>query len=205
MHKKAIIFDLDNTIYPVKSIGPALFDSLFKLVKSDEGHVAEIEHIKADLMRRPFQVVAVDYQFSEVLVAKATHLLKHLAYDHPIEPYSDYHFTKSLHIDKFLVTTGFKKLQQSKIDRLDIGKDFNEIHIIDPSESTATKKDVFADIMQRHHFQTTEVIVVGDDLESEIRAAIDLDIEALLYDRDDTHNHARIKKIKSMSELNDYT
>jgi putative hydrolase of the HAD superfamily len=36
MYKKAIIFDLDNTVYPVHSIGEELFAPLFALIMKME-------------------------------------------------------------------------------------------------------------------------------------------------------------------------
>jgi putative hydrolase of the HAD superfamily len=35
MQKKAIIFDLDNTVYAVRTIGEELFASLFELITQD--------------------------------------------------------------------------------------------------------------------------------------------------------------------------
>ena len=202
MPKKAIIFDLDNTIYAVQSIGEALFHPLFKLILHDSQHLPDIDKIKADIMRRPFLHVARDFRFSKELIEQATHHLQHHVCLYPLDPYPDYHFTTQLNLDKFLVTTGFQKLQQSKIDRLNIAGDFKEIHIVDPSTSSGTKKDVFAEIMQRHRFHHTEVLVVGDDLYSEIKAAKELGMSAILYDHENVHqNMPGIDRINSMSDL----
>ena len=46
MSKKAIILDMDNTIYPVHSIGFKLFKVLFDLIEESGDH-ANIEEIKA--------------------------------------------------------------------------------------------------------------------------------------------------------------
>lgn len=183
MHKKAIIFDLDNTIYSVYTIGNELFASLFELIIQDGSHNDDIDVIKDQIMRRPFQLVAKDFHFSDKLTNKGIALLKELEYKGKIEPFDDYQFAKSLPIDKFLVTTGFFKLQQSKVEGMKITNDFKEIHIVDPSKSQLTKKDVFVDIMQRHRYSKSELLVVGDDMESEIKAAQDIGIDAILYDK----------------------
>lgn len=189
MGKKAIIFDLDNTIYSVHSIGDELFATLFEMIRQDGHHSENMEEIKDDIMRRPFQMVARDFQFSRELTENGMVLLNELTYEGKIEPFKDYQFVKNLAIDKFLVTTGFPKLQQSKVTGMKIEQDFKEIHIVDPSTSDKTKLDVFADIMKRHGYAREELLVVGDDLHSEIKTAQDLGIDAVLYDNFNRHNN----------------
>jgi putative hydrolase of the HAD superfamily len=202
MQTKAIIFDLDNTIYSVRSIGEVLFADLFELIRQDGNHEQQFEEIRKDIMRRPFQWVATRFGFSEELTRKGIEHLKEITYRDKIEPFEDYAFTKTIKADKFLVTTGFLRLQQSKIAGMKITNDFDEIHIIDPLESSRTKKDVFADIMQRHNYKTEEVLVVGDDLHSEIKAAQDLGIDVVLYDKLNLHGDVTcIPKISDFKQL----
>lgn len=202
MRKKAIIFDLDNTIYAVRSIGNELFAPLFELILQEGDHTANMEKIKADIMRRPFQLVARDYQFSDKLTADGIALLKDITYQGKIEPFDDYWLTTKIQLDKFLVTTGFLKLQQSKIEGMKITNDFKAIHIVDPATSTLTKKDVFASIIQQHGYTKGDVLVVGDDLHSEIKAAAELGIEAILYDKLAIHDgETSFVKITDFGEL----
>jgi putative hydrolase of the HAD superfamily len=128
-------------------------------------------------------VVAKDYHFSNDLTQKGMALLKELKYEGQIEPFTDYSFVRDLPLDKFLVTTGFLKLQQSKIAGLKVEQDFKEIHIVDPSTSNQTKKDVFANIIKRQGYAKEEVLVVGDDLNSELKAAQELGVDAVLYNK----------------------
>ncbi|WP_018615045.1 HAD family hydrolase [Segetibacter koreensis] len=202
MSKKAIIFDLDNTIYSVHSIGDKLFATLFQLIIESGKHDNDIDAIKDDIMRKPFQVVAAHYSFSDELTQKGIDLLKNLTYRGPIKPFSDYQEVKHLPAEKFLVTTGFLKLQQSKIERMGIEKDFKEIHIVDPATSGKTKKDVFADVLKRNKYNFSEVLVVGDDPHSEIKAAKELGIEAVLYDKNNYQPATTsVKKIVDFKEL----
>lgn len=202
MHKKAIILDLDNTVYSVHTIGDELFAPLFELIIQDGSHAHHMDKVKNDIMRRPFQLVARDYQFNEELTGKGIALLREQEYKGKIEPFADYQFVRNLPIDKFLVTTGFLKLQQSKVEGLHLGKDFKEIHIVDPLTSGRTKKEVFADIIERWGYANPEVLVVGDDPHSEIRAARDLGIEAILYDKLRLYNDTTILcKISDFKQL----
>ncbi len=205
MHKKVIIFDLDNTIYSVRSIGEELFASLFEIIRQSGNHSADMEKIRDDIMRRPFQLVAKDFHFSDELTEKGIRLLKDITYKGKIEPFEDYHITRSLPVDKFLVTTGFLKLQQSKVEGMNIGQDFKEIHIVDPLTSDSTKKDVFEDIIKRYGYNKEEVLVIGDDLHSEIKAAHELGVDALLYDKLQLHETVTsLPKISDFSELRSF-
>lgn len=202
MIKKAIIYDLDNTLYTVASIGDKLFASLFHLIEKEDIPTERISSIKNDIMRKPFQVVAQQYHFSNELTQKGLELLKDLTYSEPIELHDDYPEILNLPQERFLVTTGFTQLQYSKIRNLGIEQDFKEIHVIDPMSTNQTKRTVFADIMQRHHYSPQEVLVVGDDPESEIQAATDLGIDTVLYDKMNRYSSSSATyKIADFKEL----
>ncbi|GAA4328876.1 hypothetical protein GCM10023149_33130 [Mucilaginibacter gynuensis] len=64
------------------------------------------------------------------MVQQAKTLISRLTYDKPIAAFDDYRYVRSLKIDKFLVTTGFIRMQTSKVKWLDIQKVFRQIHII---------------------------------------------------------------------------
>jgi len=202
MRKKALILDLDNTIYSARSIGDEVFASLFKLIGEDPQQSRHMDQIREELLRRPFQTVARDRNFSEELTRQGIDILKELTYTGKIEPFEDYAFVKGLSIDRFLVTAGFLKLQQSKIEAMKLLDDFIEVHIVDPSTTDKTKKDVFADILDRKGYALEEVLVAGDDPGSEIRAAQELGIDAVIYDHFRENTEAvTLPVISSFAEL----
>lgn len=190
--KKALIFDLDNTIYPVSSVAGYLFEKLFALLDDNSDSINTINDAKDELQRRHYHLVADKYNFGPELTEKGLNLLKDLEYDKPMQPFADYHSLKTVSLKKFLVTTGFTKLQWSKVRQLNIENDFDEIHIVDPEISRQTKKDVFADIMIRHSFAVQDLLVLGDDPESEIKAAQALGIETFLFDPGSRHPDAEV-------------
>jgi len=186
--KKALILDLDNTIYPVSSILGNLFSEIFSLIDVADYLSEQVKlNAKDELTRRPYHLVADKYNFSDELKEYGHDLLKEITYNQPMQPFGEYEYIRSSALIKFLVTIGFTKLQWSKVKMLDIEKDFAEIHIVDPELSTRTKKDVFADILKRHHLSSSEVLVIGDDPESEIKAAMELGIDTFLYDPEHRH------------------
>ena len=79
--KKAVILDLDNTIYPVSSIADQLFKSLFLLILESGEYSGDFDQIRFEIMRRPFQYIAAEFSFSESLKADCFKLLTNLTYD----------------------------------------------------------------------------------------------------------------------------
>jgi putative hydrolase of the HAD superfamily len=208
--KTAIIFDLDNTIYPVNSIADNLFAELFGVLDQNAPLINEkapdtVDRIKEEMTRRPFQYIADKYELDEAICEQMLHALRNMTYDLPMQPFGDYAHLKDIPLDKFLVTTGFPKLQNSKIDRLGIKEDFKEIIVVDPDLSNKTKKDVMADIMARYGYQPEELFVIGDDPDSEIKAALSLGIDTFLFDPNNiypdaptTHRSAVLKDALSV-------
>ncbi|RCH56304.1 HAD family hydrolase [Mucilaginibacter hurinus] len=181
---RAIILDLDNTIFPVKSIADELFAGIYNLMDrySDEVGGTSIAQAKEEMTRRPFQKIADEYGFNEDLTQEATSLLRNLTYNKPIQPFDDYKYVKTLQADKFLVTMGFTKMQSSKVKMLGIGSDFKQVYIADPETTDKTKRHFFADILSKYNYAENEVLVVGDDPESEITEARAIGIQTVLYD-----------------------
>ncbi|HEY9002052.1 MAG TPA: HAD family hydrolase [Mucilaginibacter sp.] len=195
--KKALILDLDNTIYPVSSISENLFGDLFAILDQhaeiiNAYEADKVDKIKDEMTRRPFQHIADDHNLDQEVRDKMTDKLRNMAYSQPMKPFDDYQHVRTIPLDKFLVTTGFSKLQWSKVKMLGIEDDFKHIHIVDPDVSQQTKKDVFAEIMQTHHFTPGDLLVIGDDPESEIKAAKALGIDTFLYDPTNKHPHVEI-------------
>lgn len=202
--KEYIILDLDNTIYPVYSIGDELFKTLFELIEKSGEFEGPLELVKRDIMRKPYQVVAREYQFTDALTNSGIELLKNLEYTGPIKPFADYDLVRNTPQQKFLVTTGFKKLQESKISGMNIQDDFAEIRIVDPMTSSITKKDVFLELIEKFSLEKYRVLVVGDDPSSELRAARETGLDALLYDKLQLHRDSDFDRIEDYAEIGRY-
>ncbi|QJD95017.1 HAD family hydrolase [Mucilaginibacter robiniae] len=181
---RALILDLDNTIFDTSSISPVIFKDLFALMDKYKNEVGaeKMEEAKTLMSKKAFQILADQYGFNEELREQGMELLRKTTYGYPIVPFTDYSFIKQVHLDKYLVTMGFEKMQQSKIRMLDLHTDFIETIVNDPDQTDETKKDVFQDIIQRNHYKAEEVLVIGDDPDSEIKAGKDLGMPTLLYD-----------------------
>jgi putative hydrolase of the HAD superfamily len=126
---------------------------------------------------------------SNELKDHAIELLKTLEHHGPIVPFGDFEVIRKINVDKFLVTTGFLKMQQSKIRALGF-EDFKETFVVDPTLTSDTKKDIFTKILKKYNLKHGNVLVIGDDPDAEIKAAAELGIDSVLYDRENLHKQA---------------
>ncbi|WDF54313.1 HAD family hydrolase [Mucilaginibacter sp. KACC 22063] len=181
---KALILDLDNTIFKSKTISDDVFAEIKTLMHEYRGNISneQLDEIWDQLSRTPFQKIADNYPFKEGFKEKGIEILKETVYNGTATPYKDYELIQSIPLEKYLVTFGFVKLQNSKVDALGIRGDFKEVHIVDPELRPITKKDIFQQIMDEHGYSKEDLLVIGDDPESEIKAAKELKIKTYLYD-----------------------
>jgi HAD superfamily hydrolase (TIGR01549 family) len=85
--------------------------------------------------------------------------------------YPDLVILAGLPVQLFLVTSGFRRLQESKVRALGIEHLFAEIHIdaIDEPDRKG-KRRIFETMLERRGLNPEEVLVVGDNADSEIEA-----------------------------------
>jgi putative hydrolase of the HAD superfamily len=187
--KKALFFDLDDTIYPTKSVVDEMYKDLFDLIRP---HVGEevCKKVKEDILKTPFHVVAERYGLDQKLKDEALKLCLDMGYDGQMETFPDYPLSMDNEAEKFLITAGYTKLQKIKIKQLGIEDDFKEIHIPDPYKSDLTKVDIFKQIMLKYDYLPADVLVIGDNPEAEISAAKELGIETYLYDYEGQYSPA---------------
>lgn len=193
---KTILFiDLDNTIYPVSSIGEKLFAPILRLFDEFKEELGDSNYqgARQDLMRKPFQHVATQYHFPGDLLRRCMEVLRNVEYIDTMHPYPDYPVLAAFPARKFLVTTGFTKLQLSKVKQLGISMDFEEIIINDPELRSVTKKDIFIGLIRKHNLNNEDILIIGDDLDSEIKAGRELGIDTLLYDPLKQHADADVR------------
>jgi FMN phosphatase YigB (HAD superfamily) len=84
--------------------------------------------------------------------------------------YGDLPILAELPAQHFLVTSGFRRLQESKIKALNLAPFFTALYVdaIDEPDRLG-KQGVFARILTDYELTSAEVLVVGDNADSEIR------------------------------------
>ncbi|OYT32635.1 hypothetical protein DRJ22_02215 [Candidatus Woesearchaeota archaeon] len=175
---KAIIFDLDNTIYSTKSVGRNLFKPVMKVIKKNNDFLSEndLKSIEKDLWFYNLDLIAKKYSFPLHFYNLVKNAYFSVRIKKSLRPFADFRIIKGFPCLKFLVTAGSEVLQQSKIEALGIRHYFNDIFIssFNEFEGFKGKEQIFQDIIQNYNFNPSQVLVVGDDPSSEIVAGNNL-------------------------------
>jgi len=171
---QAIIFDLDNCLAPADAAGPELMAPMFAAIRqANRGLLSEatLERAFKECWRSSLDVVAAMHGFSEDMLAAAWHVGRRLEVRGPLEGYSDVPLLATLPAMLFLVTTGFRRLQASKIAALDLRDYFVDVQIDAIDEpGRRGKRDIFSSVLAEYALSAGEVLVVGDNPASEIEA-----------------------------------
>jgi putative hydrolase of the HAD superfamily len=175
---QAIIFDLDNCLVPGDAIGRAAYEPAFKAIRQvNDGRLsdAELAAAFADMWRHPLGDVARSHRFTPGMLAAGWQVFAHMVARAPMQAYPDIGVLAELPVPRFLVTTGFRQLQESKIAALGLRDLFTEIRIdVVDEPGRKGKQRLFHEIQQTHGYVSRQMLVVGDNADSEIRAGNEL-------------------------------
>jgi len=170
----AIIFDLDNCLAAADEIGRDLLEPMFDAIRrANHGHLAadQLERAFTDCWRSAFDTVAHEHGFSDEMLAAGWLVARELRVTAPMRGYPDLHVLKQLSGALFLVTTGFRAFQDSKIDALGLRELFAGVYVDAIDEPGRTDKgQIFSEILTQHRLDPRCVLVVGDNPSSEIDA-----------------------------------
>ncbi len=179
----AIIFDLDSCLSAADEPGQELFAPSFAAIKgANKGsHASQVlEQAFAEMWRLPFDCVAQKYNFTPAMLTAGWEQLARLEVTTPMHGYGDLDSLADLPAQLFLVTSGFRLLQNSKIRALGIAPFFAAIHLdaIDESGHRGKQK-LFEDIIRAGQLQPHQVLIVGDNHDSEIAAGVRLGLRTV--------------------------
>jgi putative hydrolase of the HAD superfamily len=206
---KALIFDLDSCLCAANEVGDQLFQPSFDAIRqANHGAVSEhsLKQAFTDCWRFPFNDVARKHGFSDEMTKAGFAAFARIEVAEPMHGYGDLHVLHELSQQLFLVTSGFRRLQETKINALAIRPIFTEI-TIDAIDETGPrgKLRIFEEILKKHSFNPEEVVVVGDNPNSEIAAGNRLGIKTVQVlrpgvPRGDNATH----HINSLGELREF-
>ena len=180
---KAIIFDLDSCLSAADEPGQQLFAPAFDaIIHANQGSHSPsvLQNAFADMWRLPFDFVAEKYGFTPAMKAAGWEVLTHLEVTTPMQGYGDLDVLKELPVQRFLVTSGFRRLQESKIRALGIAPLFTAI-LVDAIDQPGYrgKQKIFEDILHEYRLQPDQVLIVGDNHDSEIAIGVRLGIRTV--------------------------
>jgi putative hydrolase of the HAD superfamily len=171
---QALIFDLDNYLAAANEFGEQLFAPAFDAIRKANHDVVSEDSLNAafaDCWRHPLDWVATKYEFSEAMLAAGWKVLATTEIEQPMYGYGDLALLSELSVRCFLVTSGFRRLQESKIKALNLERFFTAIYVDAIDEPNRKgKQGIFEYILDTYKLRPTEVLVFGDNPDSEILA-----------------------------------
>lgn len=180
---RGIIFDLDNCLAASNEVGARLFEPALDAIRAANRGTLAPEALEAALRDTWFHsldFVAAKHGFSEGMLAAGWKAFLEVEVREPMRGYGDLEVLRELGELRFLVTSGFRRLQESKIRALGIAPLFDSIEIdaIDEADRRG-KQRIFADLLASFALRPEEVLVVGDNPDSEIEAGRRLGIRTV--------------------------
>lgn len=132
----------------------------------------ELDRAFRDCWVHAFDVVADRHGFTGAMRAAGARAFTRIEVHGPMHGYGDLDVLPRLGDRRFLVTSGFRRLQESKVRALGVAPLFDEIVIdaVDDAERRG-KEGVFADLIARYRIDPAGVLVIGDNADSELAAA----------------------------------
>jgi putative hydrolase of the HAD superfamily len=180
---RALFLDLDNCLAAAAEVGDELYAPAFAAIRAaNRGAVqdATLDAAFAETWRTPFDRIAEKYGFTHDMFQAGWAVFCSMEVAQPMRGYGDLPVLGELHAQCFLVTSGFRRLQESKIAALGLAPLCAEVHVDAIDESGRLGKEaIFHRILQRHSFTPDEVLVIGDSAESEIAAGNRLGIRTV--------------------------
>lgn len=204
--KKAIIYDLDHTLFDSKTIGRTISQAAFNILKETE---LITEHNFTQLINDFFSIslnTFIKKHLNEHSKKKFIQCLRNINSLPKLKTYSDAYIVPQIDTVNYLVTSGLKEFQNQKIDALGIRNWFTEIYIDDPiTPKWENKEEIMRLILNRHNYNIADLLVVGDNSESEIKAGNNIGIETIQILREGIEpSEIANYRIKNLNELKKY-
>ena len=168
------ICDLDNCLLDARAIGP-LFEPAFEAIReANQGTLtpAVLEQALYQCWFTAFDQVAERYRFTPAMREAGWQQFARLQVQPPLQGYPDLALLPQVGVRRYLVTSGFRRLQDSKIDALGIRPWFEQVLIDAIDEEVAGhpggKRPLFEQILAREGCPPGQALVIGDNPLSEL-------------------------------------
>lgn len=182
------ILDLDNTLFDTRSIPEELTDRLHSRLRQANAdcHAVSSETLERainDTWYAPFSDVCERHSLPRTFVSIWNDWQETVSFDRPLIPYPD--VMSSLRILRnqghhlCLLTSGYRRFQQAKIEALGFTPLFDEIHIDAVDESCLGKAAIIQDLVLSRQWNRKDLLIVGDSAVNEIDAGLRLGISTI--------------------------
>lgn len=206
---KALIFDLDNCLAAADEVGQQLFAPAFDAIRAaNHGTLSEqaLTEAFSECWRHPLDWVAAKYGFSEEMLSAGWKIFVKTEVTQPMHGYGDLATLANMPVQRFLVTSGFRRLQESKIRALALERWFTGIYVdaIDEPDRKG-KQGLFELILNTYRLKPEEALVIGDNPDSELEVGNRMGIRTVQTLRPGVPRADNATMyIHSLSELNEF-
>jgi FMN phosphatase YigB (HAD superfamily) len=180
MPTSTLLLDLDHTLFDPESIPTTVMEPAFARLRAAHARIGGVsrEVLEAsilELMGSPITLVARKHGWPDALRRSALEASGAAVLPDHLPLFPDVDELVRLPQRKILVTTGVPAVQLQKIAALGIGAWLDAVHVDDAlAEPRRGKRAVFGAILVEEGLSVDEVVVVGDNLDSEIVAGAGL-------------------------------
>jgi FMN phosphatase YigB (HAD superfamily) len=170
---RAVIFDLDWCVVDNSTISTEVMQPVLEVVQHsrlpDRAKLQVIEALEANNLAD----IVEQFGLPREIANSMDQVYRRLEAPDSVRTFGDENFIRSILTHKVLVTTGYRRFQQGKIDKLCLTSLFDDIIIdaLDDPVGRQGKAFIFKTLMTRNSWTAREVCVVGDNPLSELQAA----------------------------------
>jgi len=181
---RAAVFDLDHTLFDPRTLPVTLFRDLEVRVRAAAAGLVPdgvLEAALADAWRMPFDRVATRHKLPDVATIAWHEAASAVEVTEPLAPYPDVRAgLEQLSLPRFLMTTGFRRLQESKLKQLGLASLFVRVYVnaLDPPGPVG-KRALLQRLVAEHGLTPPQVVVIGDRADDELAAARTLGMVAI--------------------------
>lgn len=173
---QGVIFDLDMCIFDTRTLGEHYLDPILKPLRESSVPKEKQTEIEYAFWTNNLEDTVRLFQIPNDVAESMRVAHRGLVVPEWVQTYGDEQCILSLPVYRVLVTSGYRVWQEGKIKRLEVARLFEEVIIdaIDNAELRIGKKAIFQDLMARHAWHPQDVLVVGDNPHSELKAGKEL-------------------------------
>lgn len=173
---RAAVFDLDHTLFDPRTLPAGLFSEVESQVRQvADGQVPTpvLDAALADAWRLPFDRVVAPHRLPQAVSTAWQRAAAAVEVVERLSPYPDVMAVlRELPLEMFLLTTGFRRLQESKVRQLGLAPFFvaSYVDALDPPGPVG-KRVLLERLLGEHQLTASQVVVVGDRVDDELSAA----------------------------------
>jgi len=190
---KAIVFDLDDTLYDCSGTlvvrgRRQVAKTIARLINTSEEEAYQLQlemeekyGVKANIYEKIVSHYHLPGTYAQELLEEFVHIniSDITAFPDVIETLKR---LKAQGYRLVLVTSGDKEMQRKKIDALGLNNRYFDDIVITERNKGQSKKACFQEIMKRYDLQAEEVICVGDKIDDELSASKSLGMVTVMFE-----------------------